>query len=88
MEKSLFYIMKKNNAGIIRISEDLTISPGYSFEEFKGTRFYKNQDGIKIIYLDEQQMIELNSKIKKALLDIKLVWLYLLYSKGRKIPIR
>ncbi len=50
--------MRNINSGLIRISEDLMISPGYSFEEFKGTRFYKNQDGIKIIYLDEQQMIE------------------------------
>ena len=50
--------MKKIDAGLVRISEDLTISPGYSFEEFKGTKFYKKQDGIKIIYLDEQQTIE------------------------------
>ncbi|MBD5452851.1 MAG: hypothetical protein HDR30_00795 [Lachnospiraceae bacterium] len=50
--------MKKIDAGLVRISEDLTISPGYSFEEFKSTKFYKKQDGIKIIYLDEQQMIE------------------------------
>ena len=47
--------MRKINTGLIRISEDLTIFPGYSFEEFKGTRFYKKQDGIKIIYLDGQQ---------------------------------
>lgn len=50
--------MRKINAGFIRISEDLTIYPGYTFEEFKGTKFYKKQDGIKIIYLDEQQIIE------------------------------
>ena len=48
--------MKKINAGLIRISEDLTIPPGYSFEEFKGTRFYKKQDGIKLyIWMDNKR---------------------------------
>lgn len=50
--------MTKISDGYIKISEDFTIFPGYSFEEFKGTRFYKQQDGIKIIYLDGQQTIE------------------------------
>lgn len=50
--------MRKINNGFIKISDELTIFPGYSFEQFKETKFYKNQDGIKIIYLDEQQIIE------------------------------
>lgn len=36
----------------------LTIFPGFSFEQFKNTRFYKNQDGVRIFYLDEQQIID------------------------------
>ncbi len=44
--------------GFILISNELTIYPGFSFEQFKHTKFYKSQDGIKIIYLDGQQIID------------------------------
>ena len=42
--------------GFLKISDELTIFPGFSFEQFKHTRFYKNQDGVRIIYLDEQHI--------------------------------
>ncbi len=44
--------------GFVSISDELTIYPGFSFEQFKRTKFYKGQDGIKIIYLDGQQSID------------------------------
>ena len=44
--------------GFLKISDELTIFPGFSFEQFKRIRFYKNQDGLGIIYLDEQQIID------------------------------
>jgi len=44
--------------GFISISGKLTIYPGFSFEQFKHTKFYKDQDGIKMIYLDGQQRID------------------------------
>lgn len=44
--------------GRITISDELKIFPGFSFEQFKHTRFYKNQDGIKIIYLEGIQNID------------------------------
>ena len=44
--------------GFLKISDELTIFPGFSFEQFKHTRFYKNQDELRIIYLDEQQSID------------------------------
>ncbi len=44
--------------GFISISDELTIYPNYSFEQFKHTKFYKNQDGIKMIYLDGPQRID------------------------------
>jgi len=44
--------------GFISISDKLIIYPDFSFEQFKHTKFYKNQDGIKIIYLDGQQIID------------------------------
>lgn len=43
--------------GFLKIDE-LTIFPGFSFEQFKHTRFYKNQDGSRIICLDEKQVID------------------------------
>ena len=39
---------------IVRVSEDLTIRPGYTFDDFKKCRYYKDQDGILVIYLDEK----------------------------------
>ncbi len=44
--------------GFISISDKLTIYPGFSFEQFKRTEFYKNQDSIKMIYLEGQQIID------------------------------
>lgn len=50
--------MKGIKDGFITISEELTIYPNFSFNQFKCTKFYKNQDGVRIIYLDEQQIID------------------------------
>lgn len=44
--------------GIVKISDELIVSPGFSFEQFKKTKFYNGQDGIRIIYLDEMQVID------------------------------
>jgi len=44
--------------GFILISDKLTIYPDFSFQQFKHTKFYNNQDGIKMIYLDGQQIID------------------------------
>ena len=44
--------------GFFKISDKLTIFPSFSFEQLKNTRFYKNQDGLRIFYLDEQQIID------------------------------
>ena len=44
--------------GFFKISDKLTIFPSFSFEQLKNTRLYKNQDGLRIFYLDEQQIID------------------------------
>ena len=44
--------------GFFKISDELTIFRGFSFEQFKNTKFYKNQDGVRSFYLDEQQIID------------------------------
>ena len=40
--------------GIVRVSENLTFRPGYTFDDFKKCRHYRNQEGIRAICLDEQ----------------------------------
>lgn len=43
--------------GILRI-EGESFCPGYSFEMFRHSAFFNNQDGIRIIYLDGVKQIE------------------------------
>ena len=44
--------------GFIKISDELAIFHGYSFEQFKQTKFYKNQDLERVINLDGLQIID------------------------------
>ena len=44
--------------GIIKLSDNLVIFPGYSFEMFKNTQYYCNQDEIRQIILDGEFVIE------------------------------
>ena len=46
------------NNGIIKIDNELVVKPDFTFEQFKETKFYNKQDGIRIIYLDGRQIIE------------------------------
>ena len=43
--------------GRIIIAEDLHICPTYTFDEFKKSKYYVKQDGIRVIYLDGNQYI-------------------------------
>jgi hypothetical protein len=45
-------------SGKIETQEGLITEPNYRFDEFKTTRFYNGQDGVKIIYLEEKQTID------------------------------
>ncbi len=60
LEKCFIKSEKKMNitGGVLKIDEDLVITPGYTFESFKRTRHYKDQNGISIIYLDGMQTID------------------------------
>lgn len=49
--------MENIKDGEIKISEELVIKPGYSLSEFKRTSYYNGQDGIRIIWLDDMQII-------------------------------
>jgi len=43
--------------GITEINKELIIKPNYTFDEFKRTKYYTNQDGIRIINLEGPQCI-------------------------------
>lgn len=43
--------------GKIKTEEGLLIGPNYTFDEFKSSKFYNGQDGIRIIYLDDKQTL-------------------------------
>ncbi len=47
--------------GEIRVNRELTLSPWFTFEDFKNTSFFDNHDGIKSIQLKEKQTIGNNS---------------------------
>ena len=44
--------------GEIKTKGGLIIYPNYTFNDFKSSRFYNGQDGVRVIYLDEKQMID------------------------------
>lgn len=44
--------------GIVSLGNNVTISPGYKFEDFKKTAYFNGQDGIRIIYLDSRVNID------------------------------
>ncbi|MDO5650229.1 MAG: hypothetical protein Q4G11_06460 [Gallicola sp.] len=49
--------MIDSSNGEVRTQEGFVIGPKYSFNDFKATRFFNGQDGVRIIYLDEEQTI-------------------------------
>lgn len=44
--------------GEIRVNKEVTLSPWFTFEDFKNTSFYDNHDGIKSIQLKGKQTID------------------------------
>jgi hypothetical protein len=50
--------MNKWRDGIISLNNNVLISPGYRFEDFKKTFNYNGQDGIRIIHLDSRVIID------------------------------
>lgn len=44
--------------GRVKIADDLIIYPNYTFDSFKKTSFYTNQDGIRVIVPEKQQVID------------------------------
>lgn len=51
-------VMINIQTGVLKINNDLTFFPYFYYEDFKRTPYFKGQDGVRIIYLDEKQIIE------------------------------
>lgn len=52
--------------GRVKITEGLWICSGYTFKEFKKSKFYKSQDSSRVIFLDEEFVLD-NRKYKVSL---------------------
>ncbi|ORT98733.1 hypothetical protein D081_2407 [Anaerovibrio sp. JC8] len=50
--------MKDFEKGLVGLYDDLMIGPGYTFEDFKKSRYFCNQDGILIVDLEEKVYID------------------------------
>lgn len=44
--------------GELKINNELIVHPNYQFDDFKKTKYYTGQDGIRIIYLEQVQKID------------------------------
>lgn len=51
------------STGMMKINDELSFYPGFLFDDFKKTKYYNGQDEIRIIYLDEKQIIMGNKYI-------------------------
>lgn len=45
-------------SGIIKINNNLEFYPSFNFNDFMKTPYFNGQDGIKMIYLNEKQIID------------------------------
>ena len=46
------------NKGVISLSDELVIASGYTFEQFRNTRYYKGQNPERVFWLDEKFMFQ------------------------------
>jgi len=46
------------NKGVISLSDDLVITCGYTFDQFRSTRYYKGQNPERVFWLDEKFMLQ------------------------------
>jgi hypothetical protein len=46
--------MNDISKGVISLSDDLVITSGYTFDQFRATRYYKGQKPERVFWLDEK----------------------------------
>lgn len=71
--------------GVIKINEQLVINPNYTFDQFKQTKFYTGQDGIRMIYLDESQSIMGNKYIVSLFFRDAVIYMVSLISCDKEV---
>lgn len=50
--------MIDKKTGILEINNNLIFSPYFKYEDFKKTLYFKGQGSVRMIYLDEKQIID------------------------------
>ena len=50
--------MNNISKGIISLSDDLVITSGYTFDQFRSTRYYKGQNPERAFWLEEKFMLQ------------------------------
>lgn len=72
-------------SGIIEINGE-TIMPGYTFEDFQNTAFYKGQDGIRIIRINDIVQIGENKFIASLFFRNKILYMVSIICVDIEIP--
>lgn len=71
--------------GIIEINGEI-IMPGYTFEDFRNTKFYKGQDGIRIIRINDTAQIGENKFIASFFFRNKILYMISIICVDVEIP--
>ena len=71
--------------GIIEINGEIIMS-GYTFEDFRNTKFYKGQDGIRIIRINDTVQIGKNKFIASFFFRNKVLYMISIICVDVEIP--
>lgn len=55
--------MIDERTGVLKIGENLIFSPQFTYKDFMKTPYYNGQDGVRMIYLKDKQIIDEKSYI-------------------------
>ena len=50
--------MNDISKGVVSLSDDLAIASGYTFDQFRATRYYKGQNQERVFWLEEEFMLQ------------------------------
>lgn len=45
-------------SGVLKIGKDLILSPKFTYKDFMKTPYFKGQDGVSMIYLEDKESID------------------------------
>lgn len=73
------------NNGILKINDSLKFYPGFHFKDFKKTKYYKGESGIRVIYLDEKQVIDQGNYIVSFFFRNNIIYMVSLINCDKEI---